>query len=62
MGDLAKELPHGASWPVADARTLFLQLMLAIDYCHSKDIANRDINIKNVLLPSYTYPDGTAVR
>eukprot|EP00775_Hariotina_reticulata_P005914 gene5914-6155_t len=32
------------------ARYFFQQLMLAVDYCHKKGVANRDIKLDNILL------------
>lgn len=32
------------------ARWLFQQLMFAVDYCHRKGVANRDIKLDNLLL------------
>jgi serine/threonine-protein kinase SRK2 len=31
-------------------RPLFQQLILAVDYCHKKGVANRDIKLENLLL------------
>jgi len=31
-------------------RWFFQQLILAVDYCHSKGVANRDIKLENTLL------------
>jgi serine/threonine protein kinase len=31
-------------------RHFFQQLMLAVDYCHKKGVANRDIKLENILL------------
>jgi serine/threonine-protein kinase SRK2 len=33
-----------------EIRKLFQQLMLAVDYCHRKGVADRDIKLENVLL------------
>jgi serine/threonine protein kinase len=32
------------------ARWFFQQLILAVDYCHKKGVANRDIKLENTLL------------
>ena len=32
----------------ADARWLFQQLIIAVDYCHRLGIANRDIKVRSV--------------
>jgi len=32
------------------ARWFFQQLLLAVDYCHRKGVANRDIKLENTLL------------
>ncbi len=34
----------------AEARTIFQQLILAVDYCHRMGVAHRDINLENMLL------------
>ena len=34
----------------AEARGIFQQLILAVDYCHRMGVANRDIKLENVLL------------
>lgn len=34
----------------AEARSIFQQLILAVDYCHRMGVANRDIKLENVLL------------
>jgi serine/threonine protein kinase len=36
-------LPHARRW-------FFQQLILAVDYCHRKGVANRDIKLENTLL------------
>lgn len=36
--------------PEALARWFFQQLVLAVDYCHKKGVANRDIKLENTLL------------
>ena len=33
-----------------EARQLFQQLLLGLDYCHKMGVANRDIKLENVLL------------
>eukprot|EP00775_Hariotina_reticulata_P003671 gene3671-3932_t len=39
------------------ARPLFQQLILAVDYCHRKGVANRDIKLENLLLHRATSED-----
>lgn len=34
----------------APCRWFFQQLILAVDYCHKKGVANRDIKLENTLL------------
>lgn len=34
----------------ASCRWFFQQLILAVDYCHKKGVANRDIKLENTLL------------
>ncbi len=36
--------------PEHQARWLFQQLILAVDYCHSSGVSNRDIKLDNILL------------
>ena len=38
---------QGRGIPEAQARVLFQQLMVAVDYCHSLGIANRDIKVSS---------------
>jgi serine/threonine-protein kinase SRK2 len=45
----ANKLP-GMGILESDARWLFQQLLIAVDYCHRLGIANRDIKLDNVLL------------
>jgi len=35
--------------PEADARRVFQQMMVAVDYCHRLGIANRDIKVRERL-------------
>lgn len=37
------------------ARWFFQQLMVAVDYCHRKGVANRDIKLENILLSEGEY-------
>ena len=46
---VAKSKP-GRALPEEQARTLFQQLMLAVDFCHARGISNRDLKAENVLL------------
>ena len=39
-----------------EARGVFQQLLLALDYCHGLGVANRDIKLDNVLLTSSKKP------
>ena len=45
----------GAGISEAEARRLFQQLMVAVDYCHRMGIANRDIKVRSrpQLLPCH---------
>ena len=36
-----------------DARCLFQQLIVAVDYCHKLGIANRDIKVRQTMLNGY---------
>ncbi len=46
--------PQGMAVPEADARLLFQQLMVAVDYIHRLGIANRDIKVP----PAAELPEG----
>lgn len=35
---------------IISCRWFFQQLILAVDYCHRKGVANRDIKLENTLL------------
>jgi serine/threonine-protein kinase SRK2 len=39
-----------------EARPLFQQLLLAVDYCHKMTVANRDIKLENTLLSNRRNP------
>jgi len=45
---------HTLRWQIFlqenEARGIFQQLILALDYCHRMGVANRDIKLENVLL------------
>ncbi|CAL5225961.1 g8763 [Coccomyxa viridis] len=49
-GDLFKKVRDAKGLAEAEARTIFQQLILAVDYCHRMGVANRDIKLENVLL------------
>ncbi|CAL8466327.1 g5863 [Coccomyxa elongata] len=57
-GDLFKRVKSCKGLAETEARMLFQQLLLAVDYCHKMGVANRDIKLENVLLsgrkPPYT--------
>ena len=36
----------------ADACRIFFQIVQALEYCHSKNVAHRDIKLENILLDS----------
>ena len=35
-----------------EARWIFQQLIIGLDYCHSQGVANRDLKLENILLDS----------
>lgn len=43
-------------WQETEARAIFQQLLLAVDYCHRMGVANRDIKLENVLLADKKSP------
>ncbi|CAK0733351.1 hypothetical protein CVIRNUC_000261 [Coccomyxa viridis] len=49
-GDLFKKVSNAKGLPESEARGIFQQLILAVDYCHRMGVANRDIKLENVLL------------
>lgn len=53
-GDLSEYVQahrlHGMGILESDARWVFQQLLVAVDYCHRLGIANRDIKLDNILL------------
>lgn len=49
-GTLLRHLRHHGALPEHQARWLFQQLILAVDYCHSAGVSNRDIKLDNILL------------
>lgn len=51
-GDLFRHLEArpGGRLPEAEARWVFQQLMVGLDYCHSRGVANRDLKLENLLL------------
>ena len=74
LGDLADHLDHlrqnglrppGIGLPVSQARTVLQQLMLALHFCHSKGIANRDLKLENLLLTDSqdsSFPEGSCIK
>lgn len=54
-GDLFEFVSERARLSENDARTMFQQLILAVDYCHKRKVASRDIKCENMLLH---YHDG----
>jgi serine/threonine protein kinase len=49
-GMLFSYLAHSGRFPEAIARTYFLQLLGALDYCHSRGVVHRDIKGENLFL------------
>lgn len=49
-GELFQYVTSRGRLEEAEARTLFKQIIEAVDYCHSKSIIHRDIKHKNILL------------
>lgn len=49
-GSLFSHVQRNVRLPEAEARWYFQQIVLAVDYCHRKEIANRDIKLENTLL------------
>jgi serine/threonine protein kinase len=49
-GSLFSHVQRSVRLPEAEARWYFQQIVLAVDYCHRKEIANRDIKLENTLL------------
>lgn len=49
-GEAAPRPAMPPAMPEANARHLFMQLILALDYCHQLGIPNRDIKLENLLL------------
>jgi serine/threonine-protein kinase SRK2 len=51
-GDLHSYLQRrpGCKLPEGEARWLFQQLILGLEYCHSRGVANRDLKLENLLL------------
>lgn len=49
-GSLLKVVQQNGHLSENMARWLFQQLVFAVDYCHRKGIANRDIKLDNLLL------------
>ncbi|XP_040593244.1 sperm motility kinase X-like [Mesocricetus auratus] len=51
-GDLLRHILEVGSLEEREARQLFSQILLAVEYCHSNRIAHRDIKANNILLDS----------
>ncbi|KAL6779047.1 SNRK2E [Auxenochlorella protothecoides x Auxenochlorella symbiontica] len=61
-GDLFRHLRHerpAQRLPEAEARRVFQQLVIGLDYCHTRGVANRDLKLENLLL-STPYGNGAA--
>jgi serine/threonine-protein kinase SRK2 len=55
-GDLFALVARCRGLPEPDARWYFQQLTLALDYCHAKGVANRDVKLENTLLADVHRP------
>ena len=55
-GDLFQLVAQCRGLPEPDARWYFQQLALALDYCHRKGVANRDVKLENTLLADVHRP------
>lgn len=53
-GDLYEELSRRGTFSESDASGVFRQLVVAVEYLHSKNIFHRDLKLENCLL---TWPD-----
>ncbi|XP_050439091.1 testis-specific serine/threonine-protein kinase 1-like [Adelges cooleyi] len=49
-GDLARMIKNNGPYTERNARHLFIQIVAAIEYLHSIDVAHRDLKPENVLL------------
>lgn len=49
-GDLYDFVVQRGQLTENDARTMYQQLMIAVDYCHKRHVASRDIKCENLLL------------
>lgn len=49
-GTLLQHVQRQKALPEPQARWLFQQLILALDYCHRIGVSNRDIKLDNILL------------
>eukprot|EP00884_Botryococcus_braunii_P002408 jgi/Botrbrau1/12168/Bobra.0186s0076.1 len=49
-GDLYRYISHSQGLSEDHARWFYQQLILGLDYCHKKNISNRDIKLENTLL------------
>ncbi|KAJ5071350.1 serine/threonine-protein kinase fhke-related [Anaeramoeba ignava] len=59
-GDLLKKIGLKGQYSEEDSRIIFQQLITAIDYLHSRNIAHRDLKPENILLVSPT--DDTKIK
>lgn len=51
-GELTDRIMSSESFPESDIKFLFYQIVLAVQYLHSKGIIHRDLKPQNVLLES----------
>ena len=49
-GDLLKYFTEGTNLPSFDIKTVFAQLVSAVEYCHANQIAHRDLKLENILI------------
>jgi serine/threonine-protein kinase SRK2 len=53
-GTLLRHLQLHGALSEHQSRWLFQQLILAVDYCHTAGVSNRDIKLDNILLDKST--------